>query len=99
MPTHATGTREEWLAARSPFKDGLNNAPKYVASRTLDEPLPWPNSTLLRGDVADAIRQLKQKLTRDLTVTRSGELLQTLMRENLIEEYLLFRLPGGADVR
>src|SRR6266542_583121 len=40
-----------WNAQDSPFKDGLNNAPKYVASRTLREPLPWPNSTLLDGDV------------------------------------------------
>jgi dihydrofolate reductase len=82
-----------WNTQASPFKDGLNNAPKYVASRTLDEPLPWPNSTLLRGDVADAVRELKQKLTRDLTVMGSGELLQTLMRENLIDEYLLFIHP------
>jgi dihydrofolate reductase len=44
-----------WNTQESPFKDGLNNAPKYVASRTLREPLPWPNSTLLRGDVANTV--------------------------------------------
>src|SRR5215510_13968738 len=43
-----------WNTQDSPFKDALNNAPKYVASRTLREPLSWPNSTLLRGDIADA---------------------------------------------
>jgi|SRR5207302_3764080 len=50
-----------WNTQESPFKDGLNNAPKYVASRTLREPLPWPNSTLLRGDVADAVGRLKTR--------------------------------------
>jgi dihydrofolate reductase len=44
-----------WNTQGGPFKDGLNNAPKYVASRTLREPLPWPNSTLLGGDVAEAV--------------------------------------------
>jgi hypothetical protein len=43
-----------WNTQESPFKDALNNAPKRVASRTLREPLPWANSTLLEGDVADA---------------------------------------------
>src|SRR6185312_14918498 len=39
----------------SPFRPMLNNTPKYVVSATLTEPLPWPNSTLLRGAVADAV--------------------------------------------
>src|SRR5579875_251574 len=43
-----------WNAEGGPFKDALNNTPKYVVSTTLDEPLPWPNSTLLKGDAADA---------------------------------------------
>src|ERR671937_2254313 len=48
-----------WNAKGGPFKDALNNARKYVASTTLEEPLPWPNSTLLRGDIVDALRALK----------------------------------------
>jgi dihydrofolate reductase len=82
-----------WNTQDSPFKDSLNNAPKYVASRRLREPLPWPNSTLLRGEVADAVAQLKRDLTGDLHVMGSGELIQTLMRHDLIDEYLLFIHP------
>lgn len=82
-----------WNTQDSPFREGLNKAPKYVASRTLAEPLPWPNSTLLRGDVADAVRNLKRELTLDLTVMGSGELIQTLMRHGLVDEYLLFIHP------
>jgi dihydrofolate reductase len=61
-----------WNTQDSPFKDMLNNAPKYVASRTLREPLPWPNSTLLQGDVAAAVA-LKRRSEVDLTVMGSGE--------------------------
>jgi dihydrofolate reductase len=82
-----------WNTQDSPFKDMLNNAPKYVASRTLREPLPWPNSTLLQGDVAAAVAQLKRRSEADLTVMGSGELIQTLMRHNLIDEYLLLIHP------
>src|SRR6266545_1058114 len=82
-----------WNTQDSPFKEGLNNAPKYVASRTLREPLPWPNSTLLDGDVPEAVAQLKRELTGDLHVMGSGELIQTLMRHDLIDEYLLFIHP------
>ena len=82
-----------WNAQGGPFKDGLNNAPKYVASRTLREPLPWPNSTLLDGDIAEAVAQLKRDLTGDLTVMGSGDLIQTLMRHDLIDEYLLSITP------
>jgi dihydrofolate reductase len=82
-----------WNTQGSPFKDALNNAPKYIASRTLAEPLPWPNSTLLRGDVGDAVAELKRTLSRDLTVMGSGELIHTLMRKELIDEYLLFIHP------
>jgi dihydrofolate reductase len=82
-----------WNTQDSPFKDMLNSAPKYVASRTLHEPLPWPNSTLLDADVADAVAQLRQQLGKDLNVMGSGELVQTLMRHNLIDEYLLLIHP------
>jgi dihydrofolate reductase len=82
-----------WNTQDSPFKDGLNNAPKYVASKKLREPLPWPNSTLLSGDVANAVTELKHELSGDLTVMGSGELIQTLMRHDLIDEYMLFIHP------
>jgi dihydrofolate reductase len=71
----------------------LNSAPKYVASRTLREPLPRPNSTLLTADVADAVAQLRQQPGKDLNLIGSGELVQTLMRYNLIDEFLLLIHP------
>jgi dihydrofolate reductase len=82
-----------WNTQDSPFKDALNSAPKFVASRTLREPLPWPNSTLLSGDVAEAVTRLKEPPGKDLNVMGSGELLQTLMRHGLIDEYLLLIHP------
>ena len=82
-----------WNTQGGPFRDGLNDAPKYVASRTLREPLPWPNSTLLRGEVPAAVADLKRDVAGDLTVMGSGELLRTLMRHDLIDEYLLLIAP------
>jgi dihydrofolate reductase len=82
-----------WNTQGGPFKDPLNNADKYVASRTLREPLPWPNSTLLHGDVADAVVELKQQPDKDLHVMGSGELIRTLMSHELIDEYVLMIHP------
>ena len=82
-----------WNTQDHPFKDGLNNAPKYVASTTLREPAPWPNTTLLYGDVADAVSALKRKPNNDLVIMGSGELIQTLMRHDLIDEYMLVIHP------
>jgi dihydrofolate reductase len=77
----------------NPFTEVLNNTPKYVASRTLREPLPWMNSTLLKGDVSGAVLSLKNKLEKDLVVMGSGELLQTLMEHDLIDLYILLIHP------
>jgi dihydrofolate reductase len=77
----------------SPFGPMLNNAPKYVASTTLTEPLPWPNSMLLRGDVADAVGRLKAHGNGVLAIMGSGELIASLMAADLIDEYLLMIHP------
>jgi dihydrofolate reductase len=82
-----------WNARGGPFKDGLNNSPKYVASTTLEEPLPWPNSTLLRGDIVDALRALKAQSGGVLAIMGSGVLIGSLMAANLIDEYLLMIHP------
>ncbi len=76
----------------NPFTEVLDNRQKYIASTTLKEPLPWRNSTLLQGDVADAVSGLKQR-DEDLGVLGSGELVTSLMRRNLIDEYLLAIYP------
>lgn len=78
-----------WNGQDSPFKEGLNSAPKYVASRTLREPLRWPNSTLLEGEADVAVAQLKQEADGDLFIMGSGDLIETLRRHDLIDEYLL----------
>lgn len=73
----------------NPYTDVLNNTQKYVASTTLEEPLPWSNSTLLTGDAAEAVATLKQQPGKDIVILGSGALIQALMRHNLIDEYLL----------
>ena len=72
-----------------PFAALLNNIKKYVASSTLKEPLAWNNSTLLEGDAADAVARLKEHSGEDLAVLGSGELVQSLMRRGLVDEYVL----------
>jgi dihydrofolate reductase len=71
----------------------LNTRPKYVASTTLAEPLAWQNSTLLKGNVADAVAALKQQAGGDLLVIGSTRLVQTLMEHGLIDEYRLIIDP------
>jgi dihydrofolate reductase len=82
-----------WNAQGGPFKDALNNSAKYVASTTLKEPLPWPNSTLLHGDTVDAVRALKAQSGGVLAIMGSGVLIGSLMAANLIDEYLLMIHP------
>lgn len=77
----------------NPFTAVLNNMQKYVASTTLKEPLPWMNSTLLKGDVAAAVARLKTEPGKDLLILGSGELVQSLMRRKLIDEYTLLIHP------
>jgi dihydrofolate reductase len=76
-----------------PFAPTLNNLPKYVASTTLSEPLGWQNSTLLQGDVAKAVAELKEQPGNDLVVLGSGELVQTLMENDLVDRYGLMINP------
>lgn len=58
-----------------------------MASTTLSEPLEWRNSTLLQGDVAKAVAELKEQPGTNLVVLGSGELVQTLMENDLVDEY------------
>jgi dihydrofolate reductase len=71
----------------------MNNFQKYVASATLEEPLEWSNSTLLKGDAVEAVGRLKEEQGEDLVVLGSGELVQSLMRRGLIDEYVLLIHP------
>jgi len=77
----------------NPFTEVLNNSQKYVASRTLTEPLPWINSTLLKGEASSAVSKLKVEPGPDLVVLGSGELVKALMKANLIDQYVLLIHP------
>lgn len=77
----------------NPFTEQLSRATKYVASETLKEPLAWQNSILLTGDVAEAVAALKSHHDGDLTILGSGELVRSLFRRDLIDEYVLTIAP------
>ncbi len=71
----------------------LNTKPKYVASTTLTEPLEWENSTVLRGDVAEAVAALKQGDGADLHVIGSAQLVRMLLEHGLVDELRLMIDP------
>jgi dihydrofolate reductase len=77
----------------SPFSTYFNNIQKYVVSTTLDEPLAWINSTLIKGDVAHTVGKLKKEIDKDIVVFGSGLLTQTLIRCNLVDRYVLLIHP------
>ena len=71
----------------------LNTKPKYVASRTLAEPLAWQNSMVLQGDVGDAVAGLKQEDGEDLHLIGSSRLTQALVERDLVDEFRLMIDP------
>ena len=71
----------------------LNALPKYVASTTLDEPLGWQNSRLLKGDIGAAVRALKAGEGKDLHVIGSPGLVQALLVLGLVDELRLMIDP------
>ena len=77
----------------NPYTEVLDNRQKYVASRTLKEPLPWRNSTLLHGDAADAVAKLKEEPGEHLGVLGSGQLVRSLMERGLVDEFILMIHP------
>jgi dihydrofolate reductase len=62
-------------------------------STTLQEPLPWANSRLLRGEAGEAIAALKRETRKDILVLGSGVLVRSLMRGNLVDEWVLLIHP------
>jgi dihydrofolate reductase len=75
-----------------PAAQALNNATKYVASRTLDK-VEWNNSILLKDDVAEEVAKLKEEEGPEIQVHGSGDLIQTLMQHDLVDEYRLWFFP------
>lgn len=78
--------------ADDPFARSLNNTPKYVASTTLRE-ATWRNSTVIEGDVATAVAELKERPGKNIAVLGSGALVQTLIANDLVDEYFLAIYP------
>jgi dihydrofolate reductase len=76
----------------SPIWTALNTKPKYVASTTLTKPR-WLHTTVLSGDVAAAIRELKAKPTGEMQVNGSGKLVRWLFDNKLVDEIILFTYP------
>jgi dihydrofolate reductase len=82
-----------WPHARDrPGAAELNAATKYVASRTLDK-VEWENSSLLDGDLADAVRELKEQDGPFIHVHGSADLIQSLLAEDLVDEFRLMIFP------
>ena len=72
--------------------DNMNNAKKYVVSRTLDK-VDWENSILVKGDVIQEIAKLKALDAPELQVHGSSNLIQTLLKHNLIDEMHVLIFP------
>jgi dihydrofolate reductase len=95
----------EWFAARWASRKGewaerLNSLPKYVVSSTLED-LDWNNSTVLTGDAVNEVAKLKQRVTGNIGVYASGQLVRTLIEHDLVDELRLMIYPFvlGAGAR
>src|SRR5918999_1180597 len=75
-----------------PYAGHLNETQKYVASTTLQS-VEWQNSTLIVGDLVEAVAELKQQSGGNITVLGSGDLVQTLIKNDLIDQYTFFLSP------
>ena len=75
-----------------PYARHLNSTPKFVASTTLRS-LDWDRSTLIEGDVPDAVANLKSERGKNIAVLGSGQLVQTLIEHDLVDEYFLGIFP------
>jgi dihydrofolate reductase len=84
------GPRREELQT---YSDMMNGYPKYVVSTTLEEPLGWNNSTLIRRNVAEEVSELKRQPGKDILVFGSADLVNELVRHDLIDELRLMVFP------
>jgi dihydrofolate reductase len=78
--------------ASDPFVSIMNETPKFVASTTLDK-VEWQNSTLLEGDLAEAVNELKAKPGKNIGMTGSATLVRSLLEKGLLDELRLLVHP------
>jgi dihydrofolate reductase len=86
------GFAAAWPGRDGEFADKFNAMPKYVVSSTLEDP-EWNNSTVLKGDVAEEVAKLKQEQAGDIVVHGSPQLVQTLVENDLVDEFRLMVFP------
>jgi dihydrofolate reductase len=91
---------EEWAAywpqqdpEENPVAAQMNDVRKYVVSTTLEEPLEWSNSTLIKENVAEEISALKNQPGKDIVISGSGTLVRSLLRYGLLDELKLMIHP------
>jgi dihydrofolate reductase len=75
------------------FANWINNSPKYVASTTLDNVDDWANSTLIKGDLATAVKELKAGEGKNITIPGSPTLVASLLDQGLLDELVLLVHP------
>lgn len=81
-----------WPAREGKMADKINSMPKYVASRTQKEPLQW-NATLIKGDIVEEIKKLKQEPGKSLLQYGVGELTHTMLKHRLVDEFRVLVYP------
>ena len=89
-----------WPEREGPMADKMNSMPKYVVTSTLAEPLEWNNSTLIQGDVAAEVEQLKEQDDGPILVAGSATLVRSLIENDLVDELRLMVFPvmiGGGQ--
>jgi dihydrofolate reductase len=79
-------------STEEPFTEPLNKTAKYVASTTLQD-AQWQNSTVIKGDLVEEVAKLKEQSGRNIAVLGSGDLVQTLINNDLVDEYFLTIYP------
>jgi dihydrofolate reductase len=86
------GFANAWPSREGEFADKFNNMPKYVVSSTLTDP-EWTNSTVLEGDLGEAVSEVKERHDGDIVVHGSAELVQELIERDLVDELHLMVFP------
>jgi dihydrofolate reductase len=86
------GFAEAWPSREGEFADKFNNMPKYVVSSTLKKP-EWNNTTVLEGNLAEAVSKLREEQDGDIVVHGSGRLVQALLEHDLLDELRLMVFP------